>query len=74
MQMYKKFTLTNNGYVHYINYCQWRIHWGAGETSIQNEYSQWRRNEFESAGGGPFRRKAPEKFFLSCLSNVLAQN
>jgi len=29
MQMYKKFALTNNSYVHCINYRQWRLHVGA---------------------------------------------
>jgi len=27
--------------------------------------TQWRRNEFESGGGAPVRRKAPQTFFCS---------
>jgi len=33
---------------------------------------QWRRNEFESGGGAPIRRKAPEKIVWRCPSAFLA--
>ena len=35
-------------------------------------WGQWRRNEFESGGGAPIRRKAPEKKFLVVPLHFLA--